>query len=356
MSDHTDAGEAEGSSEPKQPSKLREGLIVILALAVGAALLFGIYIYWHFERGHPSTQNAYIQANYVWISPQIDGEVAELFVVENQFVQAGDKLLALDPRLFAAQLEAAKANLVLVQQSIEAGAAKVEAAKAEVEEQQAALKTAQQVAERTKPLVEQDVLTVLQGIEADNALLEAQAKLKTAQAELVVAEKEYGTQESIQAQLQQAQAAVNQAQLNSDWTVVVAPANGYVANLTLRVGDVVQAADNLFPFVESDDWWVAANFKETNVDRIKPGQPVTVKIDMYADREFKGTVTSIGPSSAASFSLLPAQNTTGNWVKVTQRIPVRIRLDEIEPDYPYRLGASVEVEVNTDDPTQSDNQ
>ena len=135
---------------------------------------------------------------------------------------------------------------------------------------------------------------------------------------------------------------------------MVAPANGYVGKLTLRVGDVVQSADDLFPFVESDIWWVAANFKETAVERIKPGQSVTVKIDMYGDKEFRGTVTSIGPSSAASFSLLPPQNTTGNWVKVTQRIPVRIGLDAIEPDYPYRLGASAQVVIDTVDASQAD--
>ena len=340
MGEETGAGEAERSSDQKSPSRFREGLIIIVALVIGGALLFGFYFYWNFERRHPGTQNAYIQANYVWISPQIDGEIAEIFVTDNQHVQKGDKLVALDSRLQGAQLEAAKANLVLVQQSIDADAARIEAAKAEAAEQQAALQTAQQVAERTKPLVQQDVVTVLQGIEADNALLEAKAKLKTAQAELVVAQKEYGTQESIQAPLQQAEAEVREAELNVEWTIVKAPANGYIANLTLRVGDVLQAADDLFPFVESDIWWVAANFKETSVKRIRTGQLVTVKIDMYGDKEFRGTVSSIGPSSAASFSLLPPQNTTGNWVKVTQRIPVRIGLDEMEPDHPYRLGAS----------------
>ena len=349
MGEDSGAGEGQRSSSQKGPSRLREALIVIVALVIAGALLFGIYLYWNFERGHPGTENAYIQANYVWISPQIDGEIAEIFVTDNQHVQAGDKLFALDSRFYEAQLEAARANLVLVQQDIEAGAAKVEAARAEVAEQQAALLTAQQVAERTKPLVDQDVVTVLQGIEADNALLEAQAKLKTAEAELVVAEKEFGTEASIQAQLRQAEAQVRQAELNAEWTVVVAPANGYVANLSLRVGDVVQAADDLFPFVESDTWWVAANFKETDVEQIRPGQSVTVKIDMYGDRAFKGTVTSIGPSSAASFSLLPPQNTTGNWVKVTQRIPVRIGLDAIDPDHPYRLGASARVVIDTID-------
>ena len=199
MGEDTGADEAGQPSKQKGPSKLREALIILVSLAIGGALLFGIYLYWNFERLHPGTQNAYIQANYVWISPQIDGEIAEIFVTENQYVEDGDKLLALDPRLYGAQLEAAKANLVLVQQGIEAGAARVEAAKSVVAEQKAALQTAQQVAERTKPLVQQDVFTVLQGIQADNALLEAQAKLKTAQAELVVAEKEYGTQDSIEA-------------------------------------------------------------------------------------------------------------------------------------------------------------
>lgn len=343
----SDASDVDGESKNPQsePSKLREGLIIVAALALGGAALFGIYLYWNFERVHPATQNAYLQANYVWISPQVDGEVAEIFVRDNQLVSKGDKLFALDSRLYDAQLSAAEANLVLVRQQIEAGAARVAAAKAQVAEQQAAVKTAQQVADRTKPLVQEDVMTVLQGIEADNRLLEAQARLETLQADLVVAQKQYGTEETTKAQIDQAQAAVKEAQLNSDWTMITAPADGYVTNFALRTGDYVQAGDDLFPFVENETWWVEANFKETGVGRIRPGQSVTIRVDMYDGKEFKGTVESIGASSSASFSLLPAQNTTGNWVKVTQRIPVRIGLD-VDPVYPFRLGASTRVEID----------
>ena len=342
------------NSQKSSPSKLREGLIVVAALVLGGAILFGIYLYWNFERDHPATQNAYLQANYVWISPQVDGEVAEVYVTDNQLVKKGDKLFALDSRLYDAQLSAAQANLALVRQEIEAGAARVNAAKAQVTEQQAAVKTAQQVADRTKPLVKEDVMTVLQGIQADNSLLEAQAKLETLQADLVVAQKQYGTPETTKAQIDQAEAAVKEAQLNSEWSVVVAPADGYVTNLTLRAGDYVQGGDDLFPFVENNAWWVEANFKETGIGRIRPGQSVTVKVDMYGDKEFKGTVDSIGSSSAASFSLLPAQNTTGNWVKVTQRIPVRIGLDAVDPEYPFRMGASTSVAIDAVDVSQAD--
>ena len=354
MSIDSDTGGANSAPQAAGPSKLREGLIVIAALVLGGAVLFGIYLYWNFERKHPATQNASLQANYVWISPQIDGEVAEIFVTDNQLVKKGDKLFALDSRFYDAQLSAAQANLVLVHQQIEAGAARVNAAEAQVSEQQAAVKTAQQVADRTKPLVKEDVMTVLQGIQADNNLLEAQAKLETLKAMLVVARKQFGTPETTKAQIEQAQAAVNEAQLNSNWTVITAPADGYVTNFALRAGDYVQAGDDLFPFVENETWWVEANFKETSVGRIRPGQSVTVRVDMYGGKTFKGTVDSIGASSSASFSLLPPQNTTGNWVKVTQRIPVRIGLDAVDPEYPFRMGASTTVEIDAVDESQSD--
>ncbi|MCY6380243.1 HlyD family secretion protein [Hoeflea prorocentri] len=337
-------------------SRLREFLIVVGALAIGGVLLFGIYLYWNFERDHPATANAFINANYIWVSPQIDGQVAQVFVEDNQAVKAGDKLFQLDPSLYQAQLKAAEASLVLVHQEIEAGKAKVAAAKAQVAEQQTAVDTAKSLSDSTKPLVRDGVEPVLKGIEIENSLVAARSKLATLQADLTVAEREYGTPEVIQAKIDNAEATLAEARLNLEWTNIVAPADGYVTNLTLRQGDVVSSGDDLFPFIESQKWWVDANFKETNVERIQPGQPVKITIDMYGDKEFTGVVESIGFSSAASFSLLPAQNTTGNWVKVTQRIPVRIALDTIDPAYPYRIGTSVSVEVNTDPPTGASGQ
>jgi membrane fusion protein (multidrug efflux system) len=340
--------QAQADAGEKPPSRVKEGLIVLGALVLGGVLLFGIYIYWNFERDHPATENAYLQANYMWISPQVDGQISEIYVVENQLVEEGDLLFAIDPRSFDAELKAAQANLVLVHQDIEAGKARVTAAKAVVTAQMAAVEAAKQKSDRTKPLVGEDVVTELKGIELEQALAEEQAKLKQVQANVVVAEREYGTPETIKAQIEKAESALAIAQLNRDWTVIRAPAKGYVTSFALRKGDVVQSADALFPFVEINQWWIQANFKETSIDRIKSGQPVTVKIDMYGGREFTGAVESLGSSSAASFSLLPAQNTTGNWVKVTQRVPVRITLQDFNEEYPYRFGASASVEVNTD--------
>ncbi len=349
MSDVAGA-QAQAETAEKKPSRLREALIVLAALMVGGVLLFGIYIYWNFERDHPATNNAYLQANYVWISPRIDGQVSEINVVDNQLVKEGDVLFKLDPSSYQAEVQAAQANLVLVQHEIAAGKARVDAAQSLVTAQNAVVEIAQQKSDRSKPLVATNVVPELTGIELEQTLAEEQAKLASDQANLVVAQQEYGTPETIKAQLEKAQALVDLAKLNLEWTVVRAPADGYVTDFALRVGDVVQSADSLFPFVETDAWWVQANFKETSVDRIKSGQSVTVKIDMYGDREFKGSVESLGSSSAASFSLLPAQNTTGNWVKVTQRMPVRISLEPFNDDFPYRFGASASVEVNTDPP------
>lgn len=344
--------ESSGAQAPtaaeKPPSRLREGAIVVGALLLGGVILFGIYLYWNFERQHPASDNAYLQANYVWISPRIDGQISEIYVTENQLVEEDDLLFAIDPAPYDAALQAAEANLLLVHQQVEAGKARVTAAKAAVEAQKATVEGAKQKAERTKPLVGEDVVTVLKGIELDQALAEEQALLKEAEANVVVAEREYGTPETIQAQIDKATSELTLAKLNHEWTVVRAPANGYVTNFSLRKGDVVEAADELFPFVETGEWWIEANFKETALQRLRVGQPVEVTIDMYGDRKFSGTVQSLGSSSAASFSLLPAQNTTGNWVKVTQRVPVRISMEPYDEAVPYRFGTSASVEVNTD--------
>jgi membrane fusion protein (multidrug efflux system) len=149
-----------------------------------------------------------------------------------------------------------------------------------------------------------------------------------------------------EARIATAQADVALAKLNLEWTRVPAPADGYVTQLSLRIGDVVKPQEQLFPFIESTNWWVEANFKETAVALIEPGMRATVTVDIYGDRKFEGKVESISRGAAASFSLLPPQNTTGNWVKVTQRIPVRVRILEQDPQYPFRLGASAAVSID----------
>jgi membrane fusion protein, multidrug efflux system len=287
-------------------------------------------------------------AHYVWVSPQVDGRVAEVFVTENQRVQAGDNLLRLDARPFAAALEKAASAERLVRQDIEVQATEVQAAEAKVREQQANVDQAKAQFERVSQLVKRGDEPKLRGIEVEDAYKAAQATLDDLSAELELARKTLGPSQVQQARIDEAAAAVQLATLDLDWTLVKAPADGWVTRVTLRPGDVVQTADQLFVLVEAGDWWVEANFKETKLASILPGMPAEVTIDLYGNRGFQGTVESIGPASAASFSLLPAQNTTGNWVKVTQRIPVRIRLQPMDPATPYRLGVSASASVTTE--------
>lgn len=333
------------AQEMPAPSLPHQILKLLFSLAIGALLLFGAYRWWVYEGEHPSTENAYLNAHFVWVSPRVTGQVLEVMVDENQSVEAGADLFRIDPAPFRAELERAEAVAELVTQENAIDKAAVAAAKAGIGEQQALLDAAKEQAERIHKLVEKGDVPVLQGIQSRDQYLAAQASLRDAQAQHELALRKLGPPEVQQARVRQAQVAVELAKLNLDWTLVKAPAAGTVSRLTLRPGDMVQAGQSLFPFVETAQWWVEANFKETQIAGIGVGMKVAVTIDIYADRPFSGVVESLGPASAASFSLLPAQNTTGNWVKVTQRIPVRIRMEPMDPDFPYRIGASARVEV-----------
>jgi membrane fusion protein (multidrug efflux system) len=254
----------------------------------------------------------------------------------------------LDARPFTAALDRAVSNQQLVQQQIEVQKADVAATEAKVREAQAHLDAAGAERDRIAKLAQRGDAPTLDEIQAEDRYQAARATLAEAQAELAVARQTLGPPAVQQARVEQAAAAVTLARLELDWTVIKAPAAGWVTRVALRPGDVVQSADPLFVLVEAGDWWVQANYRETRLGGVRPGMPAEVRIDSYPGRTFSGQVESIGPASAAAFSLLPPQNTTGNWVKVTQRIPVRIRLQPMEPDMPYRLGASAGVTVITD--------
>ena len=324
-------------------------LAVVLALVVGGILAFGAYLYWNYERQRPSADDATLMANYVWISPRIDGQVAAVQVANHQRVAAGELLFRIDPRPFQAALDRAQSAERLVRQDIAVRKVKVRAAAAKLDGAQSDLDEAKAEAERVSNLVERGDEPQLKGIQVRDALRAAQAALADARAELDVAREQLGPADAQQARIDEAAAAVALARLNLDWTRVEAPAAGWVTRMRLRPGDVVTSAEQLFVLVEDGPWWVQANYKETKLGAVAPGMPAEVRIDSYPDRRFHGRVESIGPASAASFSLLPAQNTTGNWVKVTQRIPVRIELEPMASDAPYRLGASASVTVLTED-------
>lgn len=337
-------------SEAKVPAshKKKEVLILAVTLVVVGLVSLGIYQLWTWERLHPSTDDAYLHANYVWISPQVEGQIARLHVQPNQFVKAGGLLFEIDSRQYQNALTKAQSQLLQVRHEVDADKARVDAAKARLTEEQAELKTAEQYAQRFQKMVKAGAAAELDTIHYVNAVIVSKGRVADAQAALDEALLNQGSEEVRKARIAEAEADVALAKLDLERTRVLAPADGYVTQLTLRVGDVVEPQEQLFPFIESKDWWVQANFKETDIDLIEPGMRTEVTIDIYGDKVFEGRVESISRGAAAAFSLLPPQNTTGNWVKVTQRIPVRIRMLEQDEKFPFRLGASVTAAVDTE--------
>lgn len=323
------------------------GVVVIL---VGMGLL----LYWRHQTLYPSTSDAYVHAHVVRIAPQVTGQVKALRVHDNQMVRAGELLLEIDSAPFQIALNRAEANLDATRQEVSAAEAAVAAAKAQVDQRQAELQQAQEEENRVLPLVKKHLLPPSEGDRVRDTLKAAKAQLDAARSELDLARRKLGRTGPDNAQLRAAQASVAQARLDLRHTRITAPADGTIADLDIRPGAVAQANTPLFALVESHDWWVDANYEETALDRIKPGQSATIQVDMYPNRTFHGVVESLSPASGVAFSLLPPENATGNWVKVTQRFPVRVAIHEPDPlGPPLRVGASAEVTIDTVSPSKT---
>ena len=332
----------------------KEIYIMLGSLALACVLLVAVYAYWNYDREHPVTDDAFLQANYVWIKPQVSGRVTEVHVRPNQSVTAGELLFRIDPAPFQQHLSKAEQQLLLVKQLNVADKATVAAINAQIKEQQAVIETARQFSDSYKKMEKEGAASRLGAISYADVLISAKSKLLELQANLARATAELGDETIQQARITAVEVDVELARLDLQWSEITAPADGSVTAFTIRVGDVLEAGQLLFPFIETKEWWVQANFKETDVAEIRPDMPATISIDSYGGRKFNGVVDSISSGTAASFSLLPAQNTTGNWVKVTQRIPVRIRMPAADPDFPYRFGASVVAVVDIMAPAVKD--
>lgn len=318
-----------------------------IILAVVVALILSILIYWRYSMFYPSTDDAYVQANIVNIAPQASGKVDAIYVVDHQYVKKGTPLFTIDPKPFNIALEQAQAQLEVTQQQIASDQDAVTAAQAVLAERTAQYNNAKKDGVRAIKLSQQGVLSRQAADDAQANIATTLAALNAAQAQLQQAQDTLGKLGDQNAYLKQAQAMVDQAALNLTYTKIFAPANGNVENFTLRVGDTVNTNSPLFAIVDETQWWVSANYNETDLERIRPGQAASIDLDMYPGHEFEGIVESISRSSGATFSLLPPENATGNWVKVTQRFPVRIRLTHVDPKYPPRVGASATVTINT---------
>jgi len=320
------------------------GLVVIFT-----GIAMGSWLYWQHSLLYPSTNDAYLKANIIQVAPQVNGRVVELNVVAHQKVKKDQLLLKIDPLPYQYALEQAQATYDLAAKQVGVQAAAVVSARSNVMRVEATLTDARSHAKRIQSLADKGMVNKDQAEHANSLYHQAQAAINAANSDLDKAVKALGENSVDNADIRKAAAVLAQAKYDLENTAVLARHSGVLGDVNIRVGNVVGTNQPLFPMVEDHEYWVEANFKETDMQRLKIGQPVNIKLDMYSDVLIKGVIESLSPASGASFSLLPAENATGNWVKVTQRFPVRITvlMDDDLPD--LRIGSSASVVVDTTD-------
>ena len=323
--------------------------------AIGAVLLASVlgagYVYLDYTEHFQSTDDAFIAARQFSLAPKVSGYITAVPVTDNEHVKAGDVIARIDDRDYRVALEQAEAQVAAARASIdnidaqlEVQQAQISANQAQVDQAQAALVFAEQQAARYDHLEQTGYGTVQNAQQYTSQLHQQQAALASAQATLRLAQRQVDAlkaqRNSAVASLAQAQAQRDQAQLNLSYTTVTAAQAGRVVNLSAAVGQFAQPGTSLTSFAP-DQIWVTANFKEIQLDRMRPGDPVRLNIDAYPGRTIRGHVDSIQSGSGTAFSLLPAQNATGNYVKIVQRVPVKIVMDNPPDDVALGPGMSV---------------
>jgi membrane fusion protein (multidrug efflux system) len=354
--------DAETAPEPPNPPPARSRRAIIL-IAVAVVIILGVAIYFFSQRNIETTDDAQVDGNAVAVAPKVSGYVSELAVHDNQLVKAGDLLLKIDPRdyiaardqelagvaLAKAELENARVNLKMVR--ITAPARRLQA-KAQLDQAAATRALAAADYERQTAL---DVRATTQQAkdQASSQLRSADANLLNGKAQLDIASLIPETIEQAQAQvdqaaarLQQAQAVLLAAELNITYTELRAPQDGRVTMRNVQQGNYIQAGQSVLALVTSDVW-ITANFKENQLARMRVGQKVDVRLDAYGNLKLEGHVDSIQAGTGSRFSAFPAENATGNFVKIVQRVPVKIVIDSgLDPNVPLPLGASADPTVH----------
>ncbi|MGY4622926.1 HlyD family secretion protein [Bradyrhizobium sp. USDA 4486] len=327
---------------------------LLLCLGSVVTMLAG-WTYAH--SGETSTDNAYIRGDVTSLAPKVAGYVTAVEVRDNQAVHKGDVLFRIDDRDYRARLaqaeanvEAAQARLANVDAEIPLQDALIRQAEAQKRSSMAEMALATKASDRRRELIRTNAVSQAQVDESDAALSKAEAAVSAAAA-TVEAQKQRiavlaSQREAAVAAVAQARAARDLAQIDLDNTVVHAPVDGVIGNRQVRVGRLVAPGTSLLDIVPVSDVWVVANFKETQIERIRPGQRVRIIVDSYSDQPLQGVVDSFAPGSGSAFSMLPTDNATGNFVRVVQRVPVKIRF--ASNPLPGRLVPGLSARVDVD--------
>lgn len=341
--------------------KRRPRRYVLIAAACIALLGAGVYgRHWYVTgRFIESTDNAYLRADQVSIAPRVSGQVAEIYVSDNQDVKAGQPLVKIDPRRYQmaarqdeAMASARNADLVKSQADLHQQDLIIAEAQADLENAEATADLAQKEFDRTSPLAARGIQTQQQVDEKRSLLDQAQSTVRLKKAVLDAARQQVT---SLRAEVEQAEAqlaatkeSLDQAQIDLDETVLRSPIDGRVGDRTVQFGQFAQPGTLLMTIVPVDRIYLVANFKETQIANMRAGQIATVRVDAYPDFKITGTVDSFAPGTGSQFALLPPENATGNFTKIVQRVPVRIRLDlDSQNSNVLVPGLSIDVAVDT---------
>jgi len=330
----------------KSPSS--NSKIILRGAFLAFLFLATLYYGWRFYQDtltYESTDNAYVGANVLQVSSRISGQILQIPIVNNQSVKKGDLLFALDDEPYRVTIQQNQAKLDQSTQNVGVDLSAISVSRSKLDEAKVQLENAHITARRQEALAHRLFLSPQALDNSKTAVALAEAQVRQAEAELAQSSQRVQPVKRLNPAVEESIANLEQARLNIKYAKTFSPVDGSIANLTARPGTFVQAGQPLFALIDDQKWWVDANFKETQLEGVVPGRPAIIRLDRCPKIEFQGIVESISGGTGASFSLLPPQNANGNWVKVTQRIPVRIRLTSKSPSCPFIIGASAEAKV-----------
>ena len=361
----------ETENKNAKPGARRRKTAIILFVVLGIIITVAAFFYIGYKKSHISTDDAFIDGNVHTIAPKVYGTVRSVYVNDNQLVKKGDLLVELDPVDYATRTKEAssalgaeqgrlredEAKIVAAQKQLAEQKAGIDAAAAAVALEEADLRQAKKDAVRAKNLFAKEAIPRERYEQLTTNYDVQSAKVQAAKEDLKKARAAYAAQKAVLAQLRaslvsrgavikQNEAALEMARLNESYTKIYAPTDGYVTKKSVQVGNQVQPGQPLMAVVPLSGIWITANYKETQIEKIKPGEDVDIDVDTYPGMTFHGKVNSLMAGTGAVFSLFPPENATGNYVKVVQRIPVKIVLNPGEdPNHILRLGMSVQPTV-----------